>query len=185
MNYFSHKLADVQSNKIGDKTMIWQFVVILKDAVIGENCNINAQVFIENDVKIGNNVTIKPGVQIWNGITIEDSVFIGPNVTFTNDLIPRSKQYPESFEKTFIKKGASIGANTTIIAGNIIGEYSMIGAGAVVTKPVGQNELWVGNPAKHVGYVTNNGEILDLNLKSNSTGKKFIWKSNKLMVTND
>ncbi len=185
MSYFCHKLADVQSNKIGDKTTIWQFVVILKDAVIGKNCNLNAHIFIENDVKIGDNVTIKPGVQIWDGITIEDNVFIGPNVTFTNDLVPRSKQYPENYEKTLIKKWATIGANATIIAGNHIEEYAMVGAGAAVTKPVGKNELWVGNPAKHVGYVTDEGEILDLTLKSKRTGKYFRWKINKLIETND
>ena len=185
MKFFCHKLADVQTDKIGNDTTIWQFVVILKDAVIGKNCNINAQVLIENDVKIGDNVTIKPGVQIWDGITIEDDVFIGPNVTFTNDLVPRSKQYPESFERTLIKKGASIGANATIIAGNTIGVYAMIGAGAVVTKSIGNNELWVGNPARHVGFVTDNGEILDINFKSKETGKKYKWKSEKLTINND
>lgn len=142
MSFFCHKLTDVQSNNIGEKTTIWQFVVILKDAIIGEDCNINAHVLIENDVKIGDNVTIKSGVQIWDGIKIEDNVFIGPNVTFTNDLTPRSKQYPESFSKTVIKKGASLGANATIIAGNEIGEYAMVGAGAVVTKPISKNELY-------------------------------------------
>ena len=88
-----HKLSDVQSSKIDEGTTVWQFCVILEDAIIGKNCNINCQVFIENDVKIGSNVTIKPGVQIWDGITIENNVFIGPNVTFTNDRVPRSKNY--------------------------------------------------------------------------------------------
>ncbi len=143
-----HPTADVQSESIGEGTSIWQFCVVLKDAVIGKNCNINCQVLIENDVKIGDNVTIKPGVQIWDGVTLEDNVFIGPNVTFTNDLMPRSKVYPESFEKTLVKKGASIGANATIIAGNTIGENAMIGAGSVVTKDVPANEIWMGNPAK-------------------------------------
>ncbi|KFF75367.1 dTDP-6-deoxy-3,4-keto-hexulose isomerase [Chryseobacterium sp. P1-3] len=129
-----HPLSDVQSENIGDNTSVWQFSVIFSGARIGENCNINCHVFIENDVVIGNNVTIKSGVQIWDGITLEDNVFIGPNVTFTNDLVPRSKQYPKAFEKTFIKKGASVGANSTIIAGNVIGENAMIGAGSVVTK---------------------------------------------------
>jgi len=180
-----HKTADVQTKNIGKNTSVWQFCVILKDALIGNNCNINAHVFIENDVKIGNNVTVKSGVQIWDGITLEDNVFIGPNVTFTNDLIPRSKQYPISFDKTTVKRGASIGANATIIAGNSIGEYAMVGAGAVVTKPIGQNELWVGHPAKHVGYITNDGEILNLNLKSKNETKKFRWKNNKLVKIDD
>ena len=99
-------------------------------------------------MKIGDNVTIKPGVQIWDGITIEDDVFIGPNVTFTNDLFPRSKKHPEKFEKTLIKKGASIGANATILAGITIGENALIGAGSVVTKDIPANEIWLGNPAK-------------------------------------
>ena len=143
-----HPLADVQTEKIGENTSVWQFCVVLPNAQIGDNCNINCQVFIENDVKIGNNVTIKPGVQIWDGLRIEDNVFIGPNVTFTNDRYPRSKQYPEEFQQTLIKKGASIGANTTILGGITIGENALIGAGSVVTKDVPANELWVGNPAK-------------------------------------
>lgn len=153
-----HDLADVQSKNIGDNTNIWQFCVVLKDAIIGNNCNISAQVFIENDVLIGNNVTIKSGVQIWDGITLEDNVFIGPNVTFTNDFLPRSKQYPKEFLKTTIKKGASLGANSTIICGIIIGEYAMVGAGSVVTKDIGIQELWYGNPAEHKGYICKCGQ---------------------------
>ena len=145
-----HSLADVQTEKIGESTFVWQFCVILKDAVIGDNCNINCHVFIENDVIIGNNVTIKPGVQIWDGLRIEDNVFIGPNVTFTNDRYPRSKQYPLEFQQTVVKKGASIGANSTILGGIIIGENSLVGAGSVVTTDVPANELWVGNPAKKI-----------------------------------
>ena len=185
MKNFIHKLSDVQSINIGQNTSIWQFVVVLKGAHIGDNCNINAHVFIENDVFIGHNVTIKSGVQIWDGITIEDNVFIGPNVTFTNDLVPRSKQYPQSFEKTIIKKGASIGANATIIAGNEIKEFAMIGAGSVVTKSIGKNELWVGNPAKHIGFVTNNGEILNLELKSKDLKKQYSWMNGELKLSND
>ena len=143
-----HPLADVQTTKIGIDTFVWQFAVILKEAVIGNNCNINCHVFIENDVIIGDNVTIKPGVQIWDGLRIEDNVFIGPNVTFTNDRFPRSKQYPEQFQQTVIKKGASIGANATILGGITIGENSLIGAGSVVTKEIPANEIWVGNPAQ-------------------------------------
>ena len=148
-----HHLADVQSEKIGENTSVWQFCVILKDAEIGKNCNINCQVLIENDVKIGDNVTIKPGVQIWDGVTLEDNVFIGPNVTFTNDLVPRSKEYPDSFAKTLVKKGASIGANSTILAGNTIGENALIGAGSVITKDVPENTVWFGNPAKQRGVI--------------------------------
>ena len=156
-----HKLADVQTQNVGENTNIWQFCVVLKNAEIGSNCNINAQVLIENDVIIGNNVTIKSGVQIWDGIFLEDNVFIGPNVTFTNDFLPRSKQYPNSFLKTTIKRSASIGANSTIVCGITINEYAMIGAGSVVTKDVGNQELWYGNPAKHKGYVCKCGQKCD------------------------
>lgn len=156
-----HKLADVQTKHIGENTNIWQFCVVLKNARIGNNCNINAGVLIENNVIIGNNVTIKSGVQIWDRITLEDNVFIGPNVTFTNDFLPRSKQYPKEFLKTTIKKGASIGANSTIVGGITIGKYAMIGAGSVVTKDVGIQELWYGNPAKHKGYVCKCGQKCD------------------------
>jgi UDP-2-acetamido-3-amino-2,3-dideoxy-glucuronate N-acetyltransferase len=185
MKYLCHKLSDVQSEKIGERTTIWQFVVVLPGAEIGKNCNINSHVFIENDVIIGNNVTVKSGVQIWDGITLEDNVFIGPNVTFTNDLIPRSKQYPTLFSKINIKKGASIGANATIIAGNQIKEFALIGAGSVVTKDVGKNELWVGNPAKHIGFVTEKGEILDLELKTRVSNKKYYWNKGILTLSND
>lgn len=159
-----HSLADVQSKNIGLDTNIWQFCVVLKGAKIGHNCNINAQVLIENDVVIGDNVTIKSGVQVWDGITIEDNVFIGPNVTFTNDVLPRSKQYPEKFLKTIIKKGASVGANSTVLGGVNIGEYALIGAGSVLTKNVQNNELWYGNPARFQGYVCNCGNKCDVDL---------------------
>ena len=163
-----HKLSDVQSKNIGENTTIWQYCVILPNAMLGNNCNINAFVFIENEVVIGNNVTIKCGVQIWDGIIIEDDVFIGPNVTFTNDFLPRSKKYPKEFSKTIIKKGTSICANSTIIGGIIIGEYAMIGAGSVVTKNVGKQELWYGNPAKFRGYICKCGNKCDESLICNS-----------------
>ena len=145
-----HELSDCKSVNIGENTNVWQFCVILPKAIIGNNCNICAHVLIENDVTIGNNVTVKSGVQLWDGITVEDNVFIGPNATFTNDLFPRSKVYPEKFERTIVKKGASIGANATILAGITIGENAMIGAGSVVTKSIPAGEVWYGNPAKFV-----------------------------------
>lgn len=145
-----HPLSDIQTKNVGKGTTIWQFCVILEGAKIGSNCNINCHVFIENDVVIGNNVTIKPGVQIWDGISIEDNVFIGPNATFTNDLKPRSKQYPEKFLRTTVKANASIGANATILPGIVIGENAMIGAGSVVLKDVPANTLWAGNPARKI-----------------------------------
>lgn len=139
---FIHPLSDVQSKNIGKDTKIWQFCVVLEKAVIGKNCNICAHVLIENDVIVGDNVTVKSGVQLWDGIRIEDNVFIGPNVTFTNDLYPRSKKYPEKFLQTIVKKGASIGANATIIPGITIGENAMIAAGSIVTKDVPANTLY-------------------------------------------
>ncbi|MCK9159094.1 MAG: N-acetyltransferase [Bacteroidaceae bacterium] len=165
-----HPLSDVQTSQIGENTSIWQFCVILPHAKIGNNCNICASVLIENEVVIGNNVTIKSGVQIWDGVTIDDNVFIGPNVTFTNDMVPRSKQHLNSYAKTYLRKGASIGANSTIIAGNIIGEYALIGAGSVVTHNIPANTVWYGNPAKQKGYITNDGILLDME-KKDKNGK--------------
>lgn len=144
-----HPLSDCQTT-IPESSNVWQFCVVLPHASIGENCNICSHCFIENDVVVGNNVTIKCGVQLWDGLRIEDDVFIGPNVSFTNDKYPRSKHYPESFEKTTIKKGASIGAGSVVVCGVVIGEYAMIGAGSVVTKNIPAGELWVGNPARFV-----------------------------------
>lgn len=177
-----HKLADVQSENIGTNTYVWQFTVILKDAIIGDNCNINCNCFVENKVLIGNNVTIKSGVQVWNGITIEDNVFIGPNVTFTNDHVPRSKVYSKPLHETLICKGASIGANSTIIAGVVIGEYSFIGAGSVVTKSVLPFTLWYGNPAKHKGYVTKEGTILDLHLFDHKNKVQYKLNGDNLII---
>lgn len=154
MSIFIHELSDVHSSKIGAGTKIWQYVVVLKNAVIGENCNICSHCFVENDVVIGDRVTVKCGVQIWDGITLEDDVFVGPNVTFTNDNFPRSKAYPEKFNRTLVRKGASIGANATILSGITIGKNAMVGAGAVVTKDVPVNAIVVGNPARITGYVS-------------------------------
>lgn len=151
---FIHPLSDVHSLKIGDETRIWQFCVVLKDAVIGNNCNICAGCFVENDVRIGNNVTIKNGVYVWEGITIQDDVFIGPNVTFTNDKYPRSKRYPSQFQNTAIRTGASIGAGAIILGGVTIGENAMVGAGSLVTKDIPANELWVGNPARFIRKIS-------------------------------
>lgn len=143
-----HPLSDVKSTNIGDNTNIWQFCVVFPEAKIGTGCNICANVLIENEVVIGNNVTVKSGVQLWDGVTLEDNVFVGPNVTFTNDLFPRSKNPDWKLSKTVVKKGASIGANATILCGITIGENAMIGAGSVVTKDVPAGEIWIGNPAR-------------------------------------
>lgn len=153
--HYIHPLADVQTEQIGEDTKIWQFCVILKNAQIGCNCNICAHCFVENDVKVGNNVTVKSGVYLWDGIEIEDNVFIGPNVTFTNDKYPRSKQYPDHFQKIKIKKGVSIGAGAIVLGGLTIGENAMVGAGSVVTKNIPAGQLWMGNPAKYIRDITN------------------------------
>ena len=144
-----HPLADCQAS-VPESTRIWQFCVVLPQAKMGDNCNVCSHCFIENDVEIGNNVTVKCGVQLWDGLRVEDDVFIGANVSFTNDRYPRSKRYPARFEKTVIRKGASIGAGSVILCGIEIGEKAMIGAGSVVTKDVPAGELWVGNPARFV-----------------------------------
>lgn len=151
--FFVHEKGICESSTVGKDTRIWAFAHVLPGAVIGAECNICDGVFIENDVIIGNRVTLKCGVQIWDGITLEDDVFVGPNVTFTNDKFPRSKIYPDAFLRTIIRKGASLGANSTILPGVTVGVNSMIGAGAVVTKSVPPNAIVVGNPAKIVGYV--------------------------------
>lgn len=148
-----HPLAEVQTQKIGANTRVWQFAVILEGAVIGNDCNINCHTFIENDVLIGDRVTVKSGVYLWDGIVVEDDVFIGPNVTFTNDKYPRSKKYPQEFQKTIIKKGASIGAASIILGGCVIGENAMIGAGSLVTKDVPPNTLVLGSPARVVKHL--------------------------------
>jgi UDP-2-acetamido-3-amino-2,3-dideoxy-glucuronate N-acetyltransferase len=153
MDFFQHPQAIVESKKIGKNTRIWAFAHILPNVVIGDDCNICDHTFIENDVVIGDRVTIKSGVQLWDGIHIEDDVFIGPNATFTNDPFPRSKQHIEKYSRTLIQKGASIGANATILPGITIGRNSMVGAGAVVTHNVPPNAIAVGNPARIKGYV--------------------------------
>lgn len=153
MTVMIHPLSDVQSQNIGDNTRIWQFVVILPKAKIGRDCNICAHCLIENEVVVGDRVTVKSGVQLWDGVEIEDDVFVGPNATFTNDLFPRSRQYPESFKKTVIRKGASIGANATLLPGVVIGRNAMVGAGAVVVADVPDQAIVAGNPAKIIKWV--------------------------------
>ena len=155
MNYFVHPQGICESSQIGARTRIWAFAHVLPHARIGSDCNICDHVFVENDVVVGDRVTVKCGVQLWDGLRVEDDVFIGPNATFTNDKRPRSKAYPTKFLHTFIERGASIGANATILPGITIGQSSMVGAGAVVTRSVPPNAIIVGNPARIVGYTTN------------------------------
>ena len=152
MDYFVHTSGICDSKNIGKNSRIWAFAHVLPGAVLGSECNICDHVFIENDVVLGDRVTVKCGVQLWDGITLEDDVFVGPNATFTNDPFPRSKQYPEKFPRTVIGRGASIGANATILPGLTIGQHAMIGAGSVVTRSVPANAIVVGNPARIIGY---------------------------------
>ena len=148
-----HNLSDVGDCQIGVGTKVWQFVVILKGAIIGNDCNICAHVLIEGDVVLGERVTVKSGVQLWDGLRIGNDVFIGPNVTFTNDRFPRSKVYPESFAQTVVEDGASIGAGAVILPGVRIGARALVGAGAVVTRDVAPKSLVLGNPARHVRFI--------------------------------
>jgi UDP-2-acetamido-3-amino-2,3-dideoxy-glucuronate N-acetyltransferase len=153
-NVFIHSLADVQSHDIGSGTRVWQFAVIVKGAKIGTNCNICAHTFIEGGVVIGNDVTLKSGVYLWDGIELADGVFVGPNATFTNDPMPRSRQHPPSFARTLVERGASIGANATLLPGITIGEEAIVGAGSVVTKDVPPRVIVVGNPARVLRTIT-------------------------------
>jgi acetyltransferase-like isoleucine patch superfamily enzyme len=148
-----HALSDVQSTNVGARTRVWQFVVILPGAVIGEDCNICSHCFIENDVVVGDRVTVKSGVQLWDGLRLDDEVFVGPNVTFTNDRFPRSRVHPDSFPATVVGRGASIGGGATILPGIHIGELAMVGAGAVVTRSIPSRAIVVGSPARIIGFV--------------------------------
>lgn len=160
-----HPLSDCKCKNIPESTNIWQYCVIFPNAQIGENCNICSHCLIENEVKIGNNCTIKCGVQLWDGIELEDNVMIGANCTFTNDLYPRVKNNDWKLLKTKICKGASVGAGCVILPGLTIGSHAMIGAGSVVTKNIPNNTLWLGNPAQMRGYLTQDNQILDLQLR--------------------
>ena len=159
---FIHNDAVVESQSIGDGTRIWRNAHVMPGAVIGKNCNIGEGCYIENYVRIGNGVTIKNNIAIWDNITIEDEVFIGPAAVFTNDLRPRAfnKKRPEDFMSTLMKRGATIGANATIVCGITIGEYAFIGAGSVVTRDIPPYQIVYGNPARFKGYMCRCSEII-------------------------
>ena len=162
-SFFVHEKAIVDSENIGRGTRIWAFSHVMKGARIGENCNIGEHCYIESEVEIGNNVVVKNGVAIWNKVKIEDNVFLGPNMVFTNDLFPRSKVYRDEYIPTVVKRGASIGANATLLCGITVGQYAMVGAGAVVTKDVPDFSIVYGNPAVVRGYVCVCGQKLNFN----------------------
>ena len=164
-NYFVHESSYVDEPcQIGKGTKIWHFSHVMKNSVIGENCNIGQNVVVSPDVQLGNNVKIQNNVSVYTGVVCEDDVFLGPSMVFTNVINPRSGVIrKDEYMKTVVKKGASIGANATIVCGNNIGRYSFIGAGAVVTKEVPDYALMVGNPSRNIGWMSEFGERLVFN----------------------
>ena len=162
VNYFSHPSAIIEEGcQIGDGTRIWHFSHIMPGCIIGSNCNIGQNVVVSPKVKLGNNVRVQNNVSIYEGVICEDDVFLGPSMVFTNVINPRSAvSRKHEYMQTLVRKGASIGANATIICGNEIGEYAFIGAGAVVTKPVPAYALVMGNPARQSGWMSEFGHKL-------------------------
>ena len=165
INYFSHETAVIDDDcKIGRDTKIWHFSHLMTNCEIGERCNIGQNVVVSPNVILGNNVKVQNNVSIYEGVICEDDVFLGPSMVFTNVINPRSAvNRRDEYMTTIVKKGASIGANATIICGNNIGKFSFIGAGAVVTKEVLDYSLVVGNPSKHIGWVSEYGHRLKFN----------------------
>jgi acetyltransferase-like isoleucine patch superfamily enzyme len=182
-NYFVHPNAIVETDSIGKDTRIWAFAHVLKNVTIGEDCNICDHCFIENGVTVGNRVTMKNGIALWEGVTVEDDVFLGPFCVFTNDMFPRSKSHSHEWQKTLIKKGASVGANATILCGITLGEFSFIGAGSVVTKSVPDFALVTGNPARFRYWVSMLGEKLQFD--NNSIAMDTSGTTYKLHSSND
>lgn len=164
-NYFAHETAVIDNDStIGNGTKIWHFSHIMPNCTIGENCNLGQNVVVSPDVVLGKNVKVQNNVSIYTGVICEDDVFLGPSMVFTNIINPRSAvSRKNEYKKTIVKKGASIGANATIVCGNNIGEYAFIGAGAVVTKEILPYALVVGNPSKQIGWVSEFGHRLEFN----------------------
>lgn len=182
-DYFVHESSYVDENvEIGQGTKIWFFCHIQKGAVIGKNCSLGQNVNISNNVKIGDGVKIQNNVAVYEGVEIEDDVFCGPSCVFTNDLTPRAK-YPkghENYKNTLIKRGASIGANATVVCGHTVGEWALIGAGAVVASDVPAHALMLGVPAVRKGWACECGELLKESLVCSSCGRKYREGSNGL-----
>jgi len=177
LNYFVHPTAVIEEDvTIGEGSRIWHFVHVRRRAKIGRNCNIGKDVFIDVDVEIGDNVKIQNGVSIYRGVKIEDDVFLGPHMTFTNDLYPRAYSTDWQVIPTIVKKGASIGANATILCGVTIGRYAMVGAGAVVTENVPDFGLVYGNPARLEGFVCYCGRRVDKIIRED--GEYVVFKCN-------
>ena len=167
-NYYAHETAVIDADcQIGEATKIWHFSHIMSHCIIGKRCNIGQNVVVSPGVVLGENVKVQNNVSIYTGVICEDDVFLGPPMVFTNILNPRSAIVrKEQYVETLVKKGASIGANATVVCGNEIGEYALIGAGAVITKPVKPFALVVGNPAKQIGWVSEFGHRLHFNHKN-------------------
>lgn len=165
LDFFIHQSAFADAgSQIGKGTRIWHFCHLMPRAVVGTNCNIGQNVFIDNDVVIGNGVKIQNNVSVYKGVVVEDGVFLGPSMVFTNVINPRSFiERKDEFKATVVRKGATIGANATIVCGVEIGAYSLIGAGSVITKPVPAYALMVGNPARQIGWVSEEGHRLNFN----------------------
>ena len=183
-DYFVHESSYVDEPcQIGKGTKIWHFSHVMKNSIIGENCNIGQNVVVSPDVQLGNNVKIQNNVSIYTGVVCEDDVFLGPSMVFTNVINPRSSVIrKEEYMKTIVKKGASIGANATIVCGNNIGKYAFIGAGAVVIKEVPDYALIVGNPSRNIGWMSEFGERLNFDSTGiaicDNTGLKYKLSNN-------
>lgn len=186
-DYFSHETAIIDENcQIGKGTKIWHFSHIMPNCHIGENCNIGQNVVVSPNVVLGQNVKVQNNVSIYSGVICEDDVFLGPSMVFTNVINPRSAVVRRGeYQQTIVKKGASIGANATIVCGNNIGEYAFIGAGAVVTKEVKPYALVVGNPSKQIGWISEFGHRLNFDGNGLATcsesGEKYQLKNNKVV----
>lgn len=189
-DYFKHESAYVDKGcVIGKGTKIWHFSHIMSNCEIGEDCNIGQNVVVSPEVKLGRNVKIQNNVSIYTGVVCEDDVFLGPSMVFTNVINPRSAIVRKNeYKPTILRRGASVGANATIVCGNEIGEYAMIGAGAVITKPVPAYALVVGNPARQIGWVSEYGE--KLNFDENglatcpATGQKYKLENERVIKIN-
>lgn len=187
MDYFAHETAVIDADSIiGKGTKIWHFSHIMSHSTIGENCNIGQNVVVSSEVILGKNVKVQNNVSIYTGVICEDDVFLGPSMVFTNVINPRSViNRKNEYQKTVVKKGATIGANATIICGNNIGEFAFIGAGAVVTKEVLPYALVVGNPSKQIGWVSEFGHTLQFNEDGFATckesGEKYQLKKGKVL----
>ena len=183
-SYFVHESSYVdQPCKIGRGSKIWHFSHIMQNSVIGKNCNIGQNVLISSDVKIGNNVKIQNNVSIYTGVVCEDDVFLGPSMVFTNVINPRSAVNRRSkFLETVLKKGATVGANATIVCGNTLGKYCFVGAGSVVTKNINDYSLVIGNPARHVGWLSEYGNKLIFNNENiaicKESKQKYVLRKN-------